>query len=81
MRRLLLLLLIGFAVSLTSCRNDFDFESSSGNLRFSKDTVYLDTVFTNIGSSTYTLKVYNKSDKNIAIPSLKLGKGMASKYR
>ena len=24
-----------------------------------KDTVYLDTVFTNIGSSTYTLKVYN----------------------
>lgn len=81
MRRLLLLLLIGFTVSLTSCRNDFDFESSNGGLRFSKDTVYLDTVFTNIGSSTYTLKVYNRSDKNISIPSLKLGKGMASKYR
>ena len=56
MRRLLLLILIGLAASLTSCRNDFDFESRTGGLEFSKDTVYLDTVFTNIGSSTYTLK-------------------------
>ena len=81
MRRLLLLLLIGFAVSLTSCRNDFDFESKTGGLRFSKDTVYLDTVFTNIGSSTYTLKVYNRSNKNISIPSVKLANGVNSKYR
>ena len=81
MRRLLLLLLIGFAVSLTSCRNDFDFESNTGGLQFSKDTVYLDTVFTNIGSSTYTLKVYNRSDKNISIPKVQLAKGETSKYR
>jgi hypothetical protein len=81
MRRLLLLLLIGLAVSVTSCRNDFDFESQVGGLSFSKDTVYLDTVFTNIGSSTYTLKVYNNTDKNISIPSLRLKKGTASKYR
>ena len=81
MRRLLLLLLIGFAVSLTSCRNDLDFESRTGGLEFSKDTVYLDTVFTEIGSSTYTLKVYNRSDKNISIPSLGLKKGTSSKYR
>ena len=81
MRRLLLLILIGFAVSLTSCRNDFEFESKTGGLEFSKDTVYLDTVFTNIGSSTYTLKVYNRSSKNISIPSLRLKDGTASKYR
>ena len=37
--------------------------------------------FTNIGSSTYTLKVYNRSDKNIKIPTLKLGQGDESKYR
>lgn len=81
MRHYILLFLLGFAVSLTSCRNDFEFESSTGNLRFSKDTVYLDTVFTNIGSSTYTLKVYNKSNKNISIPKVQLAKGEASKYR
>ncbi|VXB87724.1 conserved hypothetical protein [Flavobacterium sp. 9AF] len=68
-------------ITVTSCRNDFDFEPSVGNLEFSRDTVYLDTVFTNIGSSTYTLKVYNKSDKNISIPKIQLGKGLNSNYR
>ena len=81
MRQYLLLLLLGFGISLTSCRNEFDFESRTGGLEFSKDTVYLDTVFTNIGSSTYTLKVYNKSDKNISIPSLRLKDTTSSKYR
>ncbi len=68
-------------ITLFSCRNDFDFEPSVGNLSFSKDTVYLDTVFTNIGSSTYTLKVYNNSDKNIAIPKIQLANGLNSNYR
>ena len=81
MRHSLGIFLIIIFATLTSCRNDFDFESSSGGLKFSKDTVYLDTVFTNIGSSTYTLKVYNRSDKNIAIPSIRLNKGQNSKYR
>lgn len=81
MRQYIGLLLVVFVASLTSCRNDFDFEPSTGGLEFSKDTVYLDTVFTNIGSSTYTLKVYNKSDKNISIPNIRLNKGQNSKYR
>lgn len=79
--RYLSLLLVICAISLTSCRNDFDFEPSTGGLEFSKTTVYLDTVFTNIGSSTYRLKVYNRSDKDISIPQIRLGKGNASKYR
>ncbi|UUC44045.1 hypothetical protein [Flavobacterium cerinum] len=68
-------------IALSSCRNDFSFEPSTGNLEFSKDTIYLDTVFSNIGSSTYTLKVYNRSNKDIKIPSVRLGQGDASKYR
>ena len=64
-----------------SCRKDFSTELSSGNLSFSKDTVYLDTVFTNIGSSTYKLKVYNKSNKNISVPFIGLGRGENSFYR
>lgn len=66
---------------LGSCRTDFETEVSSGDLEFSKDTVYLDTVFTNIGSSTYTLKVYNRSKKDIHIPSIRLGNGENSNYR
>lgn len=81
MRHYIVLLFIGIAISMSSCREDFQFEASTGDLSFSRDTVYLDTVFTNIGSSTYTLKVYNKSDKDIKIPNIQLGKGQNSKYR
>lgn len=81
MRKLFILFFVGLAISLSSCREDFVFEPSKGELFFSEETVYLDTVFTNIGSSTYTLKVYNKSDKDIKIPTIQLGKGQQSKYR
>ena len=75
------LVLLGLLLGMSSCRTDFDFVESTGELRFSRDTVYLDTVFTDIGSSTYTLKVYNKSDSNISIPTIGFAKGVASKYR
>lgn len=65
----------------SSCRNDFEPVPSTGNLEFSRDTVFLDTVFSNIGSSTYNLKVYNRSDDDINIPTLTLGNGEASNYR
>ena len=81
MRTLTLVFFIGMLISLNSCRTDFETVASTGDLEFSKDTVYLDTVFTNIGSSTYNLKVYNRSNKDITIPSIKLGKELSSKYR
>ena len=81
MRTFFLLFTIGILLGTSSCRSDFETVASTGDLVFSKDTVYLDTVFTNIGSSTYQLKVYNKSKKDITIPTIKLGKGLSSKYR
>lgn len=65
----------------SSCRNDFETVPSTGNLEFSRDTVFLDTIFSNIGSSTYNLKVYNRTDDDISIPSVRLGEGEASSYR
>ncbi|QBZ99046.1 hypothetical protein [Flavobacterium sangjuense] len=81
MRKLIILFFVGLAVTVSSCRQDFVFEPSTGDLVFSRDTIYLDTVFTNIGSSTYTLKVYNKSSKDIKIPTIRLAKGVGTKYR
>ena len=81
MRQFTFLFFIGILLSLCSCRTDFETVPSTGDLKFSKDTIYLDTVFTNIGSSTYTLKVYNHSKNDITIPSIKLAKGLNSKYR
>jgi len=81
MRFLYTLGLLSLIVLWSSCRNDFETLPSTGNLEFSRDTVYLDTVFTNIGSSTYNLKVYNRSDEDISIPSVRLGQGENSFYR
>ena len=71
----------GFLLLCSSCRKDFEFEPSTGQLEFSKDTLYLDTIFANIGSSTYNLKVYNRSNKDITIPSVSLNRGESSGYR
>lgn len=81
MRYVLSALLILAVISISSCRKDFSTVPSSGSLIFSKDTVYLDTVFTNIGSATYNLKVYNRGSSDITIPSIRLENGQGSKYR
>jgi len=75
------LICFSFLLLWSSCRKDFDFSPNTGDLRFSRDTVYLDTIFTNIGSSTYNLKVYNRSDDDINIPTVRLALGEDSEYR
>ena len=81
MRSIASVFILGIILLLASCRADFETVASTGDLKFSKDTVYLDTVFTNIGSSTYQLKVYNKSKNDINIPIIQFEKGLNSKYR
>ena len=80
-RALYVLFTIAILIFWSSCRNDFEFSPSTGNLEFSRDTIYLDTVFTNIGSSTYNLKVYNRSNTDVLIPTIRLGQGQSSNYR
>ncbi len=65
----------------SSCRKDLEYAPSAGNLEFSKDTVFLDTLFTNIGSTTYTLKIYNRNRDDLLIPTIRLAQGQNSKYR
>lgn len=66
---------------LAACRTDFNFTPTIAPLAFSEDTVYLDTVFSHTGSSTYRFKVYNRSKDNISIPSIQLANGTGSKFR
>ena len=68
-------------LSISSCRKDFSTIPNFGNLQFSKDTVFLDTIFTNIGSATYNLKVYNRGSNAITIPTIQLKNGTSSNYR
>ena len=68
-------------LSISSCRKNFSTIPSFGLLEFSKDTVFLDTIFTNIGSATYNLKVYNRGNDDITIPAISLERGLDSNYR
>lgn len=82
MRALYSFLVIIIVMSfLGSCRKDFSTVTSQGALTFSKDTVFLDTVFTRTSSSTRSFKVYNKSNKAITIPTIELARGENSYYR
>ena len=58
---------------LSSCERDFFSESGPGELKFSKDTIIFDTVFTSVGSITHTLKVYNRNNNSVTISSINLG--------
>jgi hypothetical protein len=81
MRYLITFLVCVVLIFASSCRKDFSTIPSFGKLEFSKDTVFLDTIFTNIGSSTYNLKVYNRGNKAITIPEISLENGANSNYR
>lgn len=76
-----LLPVLTLVILWSSCRKELEYAQSSGNLEFSRDTVFLDTVFNHIGSSTYSLKVYNRTRDDVEIPSIRLGQGQNSDYR
>jgi len=75
---LALLLLIVFS---GSCRKNFDTVQGNGDFRIEKDTLFLDSVFTNISSHTYRFKIYNTSNKDITLNKIYLEKGQQSFYR
>ncbi|WP_226063243.1 hypothetical protein [Kaistella polysaccharea] len=69
-------------LALLSCnRDDINFENPTKPLRVSADTVFLDTVYNQVRSETYAVKLYNDEDKDILIPEISLGSGSASLYR
>lgn len=68
-----------FAVSCNT--DDITFETPAQALRFSTDTVFCDTVYNQVRSETYAVKVYNDEDKDIMIPKISLKSGAGSLYK
>ena len=67
---------------LAGCnRDDITFDAPTQLLRFSTDTVFCDTVYNQMRSETYAVKVYNKEDKDVKIPRIYLEGGNSSLYR
>lgn len=71
---LLLTLPLLIGIALTGCISDDFTTSPSHILTFSTDTVSFDTVFTDIGTPTARLKVYNRAKKSINISSIRFKK-------
>lgn len=71
MRYILLTFIALLGLTVVSCIED-DFTSSPSDvLTFSRDTVSFDTVFTDLGTPTARLKVYNKAKKSVKISSIR----------
>lgn len=79
--RLVWFLLIAL-VALASCRRERMYlTGADARLEFSTDTLRFDTVFTQLGSSTQILKVFNPQGQFVKISSISIAAGASSKFR
>ncbi len=81
MDKKLFFICFGLLLLTFGCRKEQIFVSNTVDLQFSADTIFLDTVFTTIGSSTRALKVKNPTSDNLLITNVRLGNGSSSFYR
>lgn len=66
---------------LTACRKEDKFTTSKGDkLEFSVDTLRFDTVFTELGSDTRFIRVYNRHNESIRISKIQLTGNQQSKF-
>ncbi len=65
-----------------SCRKEKFNTSSDFQLKFSRDTILFDTVFTTIGSTTKVFKIFNPDkDRSVEIDYVALEQGSNSRFR
>lgn len=78
---LISLITSALVVSFSSCSKEKILDGSEFKPEFSADTVWFDTLFTTLGSTTKRLKVFNPFNGRMKISSIRLRSGEASSYR
>lgn len=69
-------------LTLIGCSDDDSFTTSTANmLRFSSDTINMDTVFSHVPTATKTFWAYNKSGDGIRCTNVRLENGNQSGFR
>ena len=66
---------------LHSCQREEEYAIDVAGIEFSSDTVAFDTVFTQMGTTTHQLKVYNRGDKAVCLNEVTLEGGYGSRFR
>ena len=79
--RPLIKLFIGISVIIFACKRESFYSDAGAKLKFSSDTVTFDTIFTNIGSPTLQLLVYNVYDRPLKVSSIQLARGVNSHFK
>ena len=70
------------SVFVAACSDDADFSSSPTlKLEFSSDTISFDTLFTETGSATASLLVFNRNSSSLRVDNVSLGRGAESPFR
>ena len=64
-----------------SCTKEDEYLTDISVLEFSADTLKFDTVFTTMGSTVRSVKVYNNGNQPIRIDGITLAHGSASRFR
>lgn len=81
-RYILYTMILVWGLLAGACSDDESFTTSRGDLlEFTADTLKMDTVFSNTGSSTYTFWVYNHTDKGIRLSNVRLKNGNQTGFR
>lgn len=81
-RYILYTMILVWGLLAGACSDDESFTTSRGDLlEFTADTLKMDTVFSNTGSSTYTFWVYNHTNKGIRLNSVRLKNGNQTGFR
>ncbi len=76
-----LLAVVAIVVALFSCEDEGYLSSPDAQLKFSRDTITFDTIFTTIGSTTQRFTVHNPYNGNILISRIRLSGGAFSNFR
>jgi hypothetical protein len=73
-------ILLFVALFFTFCQKEKFTTDAADKLAFSTDTLRFDTVFTQLGSATRILKLYNRHKESIRISEIFLERGETSKF-
>jgi hypothetical protein len=81
MNKTLLLILSLVVISLSTCKKNSFITGSDASINFSTDTLYFDTVFTNSGSITESVKIINTNNQKLLLSDVKLMGGANSVFK
>ncbi len=76
-----IVILLSFSFFLSNCKKEKLNLSTSTKVSFSTDSIFFDTIFTTIGSTTKRFKIYNKINQKIKISNIWLEQGTSSMFR